>query len=286
MTPATSSPCADSLTLDSAPLLVGEGLPVFGAITPEQVVRCVPDLLEHLEAEFVALEGRLEAALGEMRALGWHEVLDPLQRLEERLSWSWGVVSHLHGVCDSPELREAHASQQARVVAFGNRCGQSTVLHGALLNLQQQGGLDATQKRIVSSELRHMELRGVALKGEERDAFNATSQELAKLSTDFGNRVLDATNGWTLLLREPAEVEGLPVSLRELLAQAARAARTIGAASKLRRSMRNSLPQQSASSMRHAGSSRLEMKQSCASVGRHAARRSRCRRLDDPGRLG
>ena len=51
MTPATSSPCADSLTLDSAPLLVGEGLPVFGAITPEQVVRCVPDLLEHLEAQ-------------------------------------------------------------------------------------------------------------------------------------------------------------------------------------------------------------------------------------------
>ncbi|QPN63286.1 M3 family metallopeptidase [Synechococcus sp. CBW1004] len=209
-------------TAPRPPLLQGEGLPPFEAITPEQVSDHIPELLEDLEGELAGLETRLEAALSEQRPLGWQEVMEPLQRLEERLRWSWGVVSHLHGVCDTPELREAHASQQARVVSFGNRSGQSAVLHAALLNLKQQGGLDATQLRIVESELRHMELRGVALKGEEREAFNATSQELAKLSTDFGNRVLDATNGWTLLLQDPAEVEGLPQSLRELLAQAAR----------------------------------------------------------------
>ncbi len=209
-------------TSTRSPLLQGEGLPPFAAITPEQVKEHIPELLEDLEAELAALETRLEAALSEQRPLGWQEVMEPLHRLEERLRWSWGVVSHLHSVCDTPELREAHASQQARVVTFGNRSGQSAVLHAALLNLQQQGGLDATQQRIVASELRHMELRGVALKGEAREAFNATSQELAQLSTTFGNRVLDATNGWTLLLKDPAEVEGLPQSLLELLAQAAR----------------------------------------------------------------
>jgi oligopeptidase A len=204
------------------PLLQGEGLPPFEAITPDQVRDHIPALLDDLESELVAIEGRLEAALSESRPLGWHEVMEPLHRLEERLRWSWGVVSHLHSVCDTPELREAHASQQARVVSFGNRSGQSAVLHAALHNLSQQGDLDATQRRIVDSELRHMELRGVALKGEAREAFNATSQELAQLSTTFGNRVLDATNGWTLLLRDPSEVEGLPHSLKELLAQAAR----------------------------------------------------------------
>ncbi|MFM7313717.1 MAG: hypothetical protein ACKO0M_11210 [Cyanobium sp.] len=204
------------------PLLQGEGLPPFEAITPEQVHDHIPALLEDLEGELAGLEMRLEAMLSEQRPLDWHEVMDPLQRLEERLRWSWGVVSHLHAVCDTPELREAHASQQARVVGFGNRCGQSTVLHAALLHLKRQGGLDGIQKRIVESELRHMELRGVALRGEQRKVFNATSQELARLSTEFGNRVLDATNGWTLLLCDPAEVEGLPTSLLELLAQAAR----------------------------------------------------------------
>ncbi|MFM8968466.1 MAG: M3 family metallopeptidase, partial [Vulcanococcus sp.] len=117
-----------------------------------------------------------------------------------------------------------HASQQAAVVAFGNRSGQSLVLYRALKRLREQGGLDAIQERILAAELRAMELRGVGLEGEAQAAFNAASQELAELSTRFGNQVLDATNGWSLLLREQAEVEGLPESLQALLAAAARQA--------------------------------------------------------------
>ena len=47
-----------------------------------------------------------------------------------------------------------------------------------------------SQERIVASELRHMELRGVALKGEEREAFNATSQELSHLAAGLQNLVV------------------------------------------------------------------------------------------------
>ncbi|PSB38582.1 M3 family metallopeptidase [Aphanothece minutissima] len=217
-------------TLQSPPaLLAGEGLPRFEAITPDQVVTHIPALLNTLQAELDRLEADLAAAAAEGRSLGWSEVMDPLQRLGERLRWSWGVVSHLNGVCNSQELREAHASQQAAVVAFGNRAGQSRVLFQALRSLQAQGGLDATQERILTAELRDMELRGVGLEGEVQEAFNAASQELAELATTFGNRVLDATNAWTLRLSDPAEVEGLPESLKEQLAQAARDAGDGGA---------------------------------------------------------
>ncbi|WP_216908378.1 M3 family metallopeptidase [Synechococcus sp. CCY 0621] len=210
-------------TLQSPPaLLAGEGLPRFEAITPDQVRAHIPELLSGLQAELDRVETDLAAAAAAARPLSWAEVMDPLHRLGERLRWSWGVVSHLNGVCNSPELREAHASQQAAVVAFGNRAGQSRVLFEALRTLQSQGGLDATQERILTAELRDMELRGVGLEGAAQEAFNAASQELAELATAFGNRVLDATNGWTLKLTDPDEVEGLPESLREQLAQAAR----------------------------------------------------------------
>ena len=210
-------------TLQSPPaLLAGEGLPRFEAITPDQVRAHIPELLNGLQSGLDQVEADLAAAAAAARPLSWAEVMDPLQRLGERLRWSWGVVSHLNGVCNSPELREAHASQQAAVVAFGNRAGQSRLLFAALRTLQSQGGLDATQERILTAELRDMELRGVGLEGEAQEAFNAASQELAELATGFGNRVLDATNGWTLRLTDPAEVEGLPESLREQLAQAAR----------------------------------------------------------------
>ena len=210
-------------TLQSPPaLLAGEGLPRFEAITPDQVTAHIPELLSGLQAGLDQVEADLAAGAAAARPLSWAEVMDPLHRLGERLRWSWGVVSHLNGVCNSPELREAHASQQAAVVAFGNRAGQSRLLFEALRTLQSQGGLDATQERILTAELRDMELRGVGLEGEAQDAFNAASQELAELATGFGNRVLDATNGWTLRFTDPTEVEGLPESLREQLAQAAR----------------------------------------------------------------
>ncbi|HYP03819.1 MAG TPA: M3 family metallopeptidase, partial [Cyanobium sp.] len=217
-------------TLGSAPaLLSGEGLPRFEAITPDQVDQHMPELMAQLEAELGTVESHLEQAEAAGRTLSWAEVMDPLHRLGERLRWSWGAVSHLNGVCNSPELREAHGRQQGAVVAFGNRAGQSGPIFRALRGLESQGGLDATQQRILTSELRDMELRGVGLEGEVREAFNSASQELAELATRFGNQLLDATNGWTLLLRHPQDVDGLPVSLRDLLAAAAREAGEDGA---------------------------------------------------------
>ena len=214
--------------MSRSPLLVCEGLPHFAAITPEQVDAAIPQLLEHLNAELDALEADLQQR-GEGALLGWSEVMDPLHHLGERLRWSWGVVSHLNGVCNTPELREAHQRQQQGVVAFGSRAGQSRPLYQALRRLQQQhergvSNLDTTQLRILAAELRDMELRGVGLEGDAQQAFNAATAELARLASDFGNHVLDATNGWTLRLSDPSDVEGLPQSLRELLAQAARQA--------------------------------------------------------------
>ena len=211
-------------------LLAGEGLPLYGAIDPGQVSSQIPVLLQGLERELAALEAELELALAAGGPLAWNQVMEPLERLSERLRWSWGVVTHLVGVCNTVELREAHQAQQAAVVAFTNRASQSPVLYRALERLRAQHDqaapadplrLDATQQRILAAELRDRKLRGVGLAGPEQSAFNQASEELSALSSRFGNHVLDATNQWTLRLTGPEQVEGLPASLLALLAQAA-----------------------------------------------------------------
>lgn len=204
------------------PLLVGQGLPLFAAISPEQVGQAIPALLSELNESLSALEARLESRLGQSESLRWEEVMEPLHQLGERLRWSWGVVSHLNGVCNTPALRQAHQQQQGAVVQFGNRAGQSRLIYRALEALQANASqLDATQHRILAAELRDMQLRGVGLEGQEQQAFNAASERLAELATAFGNHVLDATSGWSLTLNSEDELAGLPASLRQLLAQAA-----------------------------------------------------------------
>ena len=226
---STAAPSTASCTAAStaAPLLRGEGLPPFAAITAEQVNQAIPALLEQLNGELDQLEQQLLQRLEAGATISWAELMEPLHHLGERLRWSWGVVSHLHGVCNTPDLRQAYQNQQGAVVAFGSRAGQSRAIYRALEQLAQQP-LDGTQRRILEAELRDMQLRGVALAGAEQEAFNAATAELASLASDFGNHVLDATNGWTLQLSEPGDVAGLPESLKELLAQSARQAAEAG----------------------------------------------------------
>jgi oligopeptidase A len=207
-------------------LLAGQGFPDYEAITPDQVQTLIPKLLQRLSDQFAALETSLDDALGAGAPLGWDMVMPPLHRIGEQLRWSWGVVTHLNAVCNSPELRDAHASQQADVVRFSNRLGQSRSLHQALEALQQRPSdpLDRTQQRILASELLSMQQRGVGLRGDSQAAFNAASERLAELSTHFGNHVLDATQAWHLVVEDPSRIAGLPERAREALAQAAREA--------------------------------------------------------------
>ncbi len=210
----------------NSPLLAGSGLPSFQTINADQVSKDIPQLLSRLETKLQTLEQDLSSAIDADGPLHWSQVMVPLQQIGESLRWSWGVVSHLNGVCNSPELREAHAAQQPEVVRLGNRLGQSRVIYQALCLLRDKPAesLNPAQQRVLSAELLSMDQRGVGLDGDEQTAFNAASERLAQLSTQFGNHVLDATQSWTLRLSEPSDVDGLPRRALEALAAAAREA--------------------------------------------------------------
>lgn len=207
-----------SATITENPLLIGQGLPPFEQITPDHVVPGITQLLTELEQELTTLETQVKPT--------WTGLVEPLQKLQERLTWSWGIVGHLMGVKNSPELRTAHATVQPNIVQFINKLNQSQAIYQGfkqLRNSQEWEQLDSAQKRIVETAIRDAELSGVGLQGEERDQFNAIQLELAELSTQFSNHVLDATKAFSLTLATPEEIAGLPPSLLSLAAQAARA---------------------------------------------------------------
>ncbi len=212
------------MTNRNNPLLVGQGLPPFEQIQPDDVVAGITQLLTELETELSTLEENVQPT--------WTGLVKPLEQLQERFTWSWGIVGHLMGVKNSPELRTAHETVQPQVVQFANKLSQSKPLYQGfkdLRNAPEWETLEPAQQRIIESAIRDAQLSGVGLEGEARERFNAIQLELAELSTKFSNHVLDATKAFSLTLTEAEEVDGLPPSLLSLAAQAARSEGTEGA---------------------------------------------------------
>ena len=176
------------------PLLFTGGLPPFDEVKAEHVVPAVESLIAELEAELEALEENVGPH--------WEESVVPIELMGDRLGRCWGVVGHLMGVRNEEALREAYEAAQPVVVQFSLRLGQSENIHRALLELsesEEAKALSGAQQRILESLLREAKHSGVALAGESRERFNGIAQELAQLSTDFSNRVLDATEAGGLL---------------------------------------------------------------------------------------
>ncbi len=204
--------------IEAGPLLGCGALPRFDLFDAGQVVPDVRRLLGELAEALDALESRVEPT--------WDGLIVPLERMNERLGYAFGLVSHMLAVRNSDALRTAHESVQGEVIAFGLRQAQSPAIFAGLERLRGGDGfaaLDPTQQRIVDCLLRDARHSGVGLAAAQRERFNAIQAELAQLGTRFNNHVLDATRAFSILVRDPAEMEGTPPSLRALAAQNARA---------------------------------------------------------------
>ncbi|HEX9295592.1 MAG TPA: M3 family metallopeptidase [Polyangiaceae bacterium] len=195
-------------------LAAHENVPRFDQITPDHVEPGI----SALAAELLEKLGRLEKEV----APSWTATIESLGDITEPLFTAWGIVQHLMGVKNSPELRAAHEAVQKDIVQASMRISQSEPIYHALVALKDGADwdkLDVVQQRIVAAAVRDAELSGVGLTGAKKERFEKIELELAELSTKFTNHLLDATKAFSLLLTTPEEIEGLPPTLLAATAQ-------------------------------------------------------------------
>lgn len=210
----TDQPEATATDLADNPLLCMEGLPKFDQIKPEDVVPAVKKLLADAEEALSALEESIEPT--------WDGCFAKLEEIDRPFEYAWGPVSHLFGVKNSPELREAYESVLDDVVQLGLRASQSRPIYEACVAIRNGSdweGLSPTRKRIVEKKIQSAELSGIGLEGAQQERFNEIAQELSQLSTTFSNNVLDATKQFELVLTEKDDVAGMPESALAMAAQ-------------------------------------------------------------------
>ena len=199
----------------------GSGIPNYDEITPELVNEFFPGLLPELNSEFDALESDLKVRLESSEPLSWDEVITRLDGLYRPLGWSWGAVSHLISVRNTPELRDARLAQLPGIMDFGSRIGQSRIVYDALVSLKGNPAtkLDDIQLRILDAEIAGMVESGVGLDGDIQEQFNADNQRLAELSSQFSNNVLDATQEFGRVFTDVNDLRGVPERVLDTLKQ-------------------------------------------------------------------
>ncbi|XP_073044818.1 probable cytosolic oligopeptidase A [Primulina eburnea] len=200
----------------SNPLLEEFYFPPFDSILPKHVRPGIRALLKQLELELEELERTVEPT--------WPKLVEPLERIVDRMAVVWGAVSHLKAVKDNADLRAAIEEVQPDKVAFELKLGQSKPIYHAFKAIRESSEWDTlsdARKRIVESHLKDAVLSGIALGDDEREEFNKIEQELAKLSQKFGENVLDATKKFEKLIIEKKDIEGLPATALGLAAQTA-----------------------------------------------------------------
>ncbi|GAB1386582.1 M3 family metallopeptidase [Melaminivora sp.] len=193
------------------PLLDFSGHLAFDRIQPADVQPAMDALLR-----------RADAALTQVTAADfpaqWQAIAGVLDVAVEELGRTWGAVSHLSSVADTPELRAAYNQALPQVTEFWTRLGASEALF-AKYQAIDPASLNPEQQRAHANAIRNFVLSGARLQGADKQRFAAIQERQAELAQKFSENLLDATDSFGDYAALE-ELEGLPADVL----QAARAA--------------------------------------------------------------
>ncbi|WP_395392781.1 M3 family metallopeptidase [Novosphingobium sp. BL-8A] len=193
-------------------------LPDYAALTPEAIGKALDQSL----ADMQAVVARIVAEKPRDFDTAWL----PLEQADTAMDALWSAVSHLKSVANTPELREAHAAGEQRIVETMTAVFQDHELYEVIAALESSPDFaqrSPADRAAVEHMLRSFRLSGVALPPEQRARFAEVSVELAGLANAFSAAVLDATDAWSEHVTDAALLAGIPDAAMGMFAANAKA---------------------------------------------------------------
>ncbi|MEW8291043.1 MAG: oligopeptidase A [Candidatus Thiodiazotropha endolucinida] len=191
-----------------------QGLPAFSSITPDMVEPAMDQLLQENRQT-------IQQLLSSQQEYTWKNLIEPLEKAEDRLSRAWSPVSHMNAVVNNDELRTAYNAVLPKLSEYATEVGQNGQLCNAYKQVAEEAGLDRAQRKLLQNALLDFHLSGVDLEEDKKQRFKEISQELSQLTTKFEENLLDATNAWSKLITDESALQGLPESALALARQTA-----------------------------------------------------------------
>ncbi|PID43633.1 MAG: oligopeptidase A [Gammaproteobacteria bacterium] len=199
------------------PLLDQTLFPDFQQFNPGIVCQSIESILDDNRKKIDQLTSQQQFT--------WDSLALPIEELTDRLDNAWSVVSHMNGVMNTEELRDAYNESIKKVTEYSTEFGQNQKLWSAFQTLAESPEyekLSRAQQQSIRHALRDFHLSGVDLAPERKERFSTLSQKMAGLGSRFSNNVLDATHAWTLHITETDRLTGIPENALKMAQQTAR----------------------------------------------------------------
>lgn len=188
------------------PLLKPVELPNFSGIVPELIEPALKEIICQNRKQLTDL-------LNQSQPFTWANLVAPMEDMHDYLSKVWSPISHMHSVVETDTLREAYNACIPILTEYNTEIMQNEALYKAVQSIadsREYKNFDYAQQKVIDYELRDFKLAGVSLPASEKARYADLQKKLSKLTTQFGENVLDATHGWTLHVTDPNALKGLP----------------------------------------------------------------------------
>jgi oligopeptidase A len=141
------------------------------------------------------------------KSKSYEEVLKPLQELDEELGLFFTPLAHLNSVMNSEETQKAYEASLPLLSKFSSEMAQNVELFHKIEQIEVEND---EAKKVVENDIRDFILSGVNLPEKEKKRMEEISLKLSELSNQFSQNLLDATNAYELIIKDPKDVEGMP----------------------------------------------------------------------------
>ncbi len=222
-TTTTASPVVVAAPADN-PLLEDWSGP-FGGVPPFDRVR-VDQFKPALEAGMV----QNLAEIDQITAIGEPPTFDNTIAAMERAGETLNRVRTVYGIWSStmntPDFQAVEREMAPVLAGFSDQITQNTALFRrieAVYEARERAGLDAEQQRLAWLYYTNFVRAGARLGEGDKARLSEINQQLARLFTSFNQNVLADENEMHLVLRDEADLAGLPESVRDGAAAAATA---------------------------------------------------------------
>jgi oligopeptidase A len=199
------------------PLLEFQDLPPFSQILPDHVEPAIDQLLADSKQQ-------IDDLVTSTHHYSWENFIQPLEEIQDRINKVWSPVSHLNAVMNNEALRTAYNNCLAKITAFHTDLSQDKRIYKGYHDIKSDtefSQLNTAQQKTINDALRDFHLSGIDLPDDKQQRFKEIKQQLSKLTSQFSDNVLDATNAWQKTIDDETQLSGLPDSAKAMAKQSA-----------------------------------------------------------------